>query len=189
MVSRRPGQMCSHLACGLGYWDSSAGAPQWSPPAIGGSTAITIGIMTALFLLQWSPPVIGGSTRIHSRPVTRGRNAAMEPTGYRREHGHRQVQGHCRGSAAMEPAGYRREQRHAAGRPASRCPCRNGARRLSAGAALPPIGVCLHVCPPQWSPPVIGGSREPSALRKPARDCRNGARRLSTGAARRIRPP
>src|ERR1017187_7597613 len=157
--------MCSHLACGLGYWDSSAGAPQWSPPAIGGSTAITIGIMTALFLLQWSPPVIGGSTPIHSRPVTRGRNAAMEPTGYRRGEGHPPGQGGCRGGAAMEPAGYRREQRHAAGRPASRCPCRNGARRLSAGAALPPIGVYLHVFPPPWRPPGFGGGRGNRAIR------------------------
>ena len=93
------------------YWHwPGTSWPQWSPPMIGGSTIKGRGDRITLFMPQWSPPMIGGSTRMDSR-----RDAALR-------------------EAAMEPADDRRE--HSAGRPWSSRTwrCRNGARRLSAGA-------------------------------------------------------
>src|SRR5579875_2691084 len=55
------------------------GAPQWSPPVMGGMTARVIEPPSQVQEPQWSPPVMGGMTPLRRRVLRGGHAAAMEP--------------------------------------------------------------------------------------------------------------
>ena len=110
-----------------------AALPQWSPPLIGGSTARSLTDRCPGKQPQWSPPLIGGSTGPVDRVAGPRELAAMEPAVDRREHTHGTDVFVGDSVAAMEPAVDRREH-------------------------LKDTTCDRRFRPPQWSPPLIGGS-------------------------------
>ena len=91
-------------------------------------------LFESLVAPQWSPPMIGGSTPRRGRQRRRADTAAMEPADERREHLQLGPGRQPEFAAAMEAADDRREH-------------------VPTGT----LGVNA-MPPPQWSPPMIGGS-------------------------------
>ncbi len=93
-----------------------------------------------LILPQWSPPSKGGSTRDVLEPGDSAREAAMEPAVEGREHCPHVHPAGVEPAAAMEPA-------------------------VEGGSTWRAAADIELAYPPQWSPPLDGGSHPPRRLR------------------------
>jgi len=120
----------------------SMGSPQWSPPLKGGSTTGTARGAVTVNLAAMEPAVERREHPVRFAAGVADDVAAMEPAVERREHRPRQRQRYRQLLAAMEPAVERREHNITA-------------------PATP------NCAPPQWSPPLKGGSTRPGSPRVP----------------------
>ncbi len=116
-----------------GMNDDGTGAPQWSPPLIGGMTTLPRNACQVLLMPQWSPPLIGGMTGVVLHEPRRVLRAAMEPAVDRRDD---VAWGFVAGTVYLprwSPPLIGGMDRHPRRSPPRSHWCRNGARRRSAG--------------------------------------------------------